>query len=69
MRRNHYIENIIMLSWYQRRNIRWALEYQVNLIGKMEGSDKATVEARRRLNILSDGGYYQAITLAAKWAF
>ena len=66
MRSNHYIENIIMLSWYQRANIRWVVEYQVNLIGKMEGSGKDTVEARRRLNILSDGGYYQAITIAAK---
>ncbi len=69
MKRNHYVENIVMLSWYQRRNIRWALEYQVNLIGKMRGDEKVTVEARRRLNILSDGGYYQALTLAAKWAF
>jgi len=69
MRRNHYIENIIMLSWYHKRNIRWALEYQINKVGKMKGDEKATVEARRRLNILSDGGVYQAITLAAKWAF
>ncbi len=68
MRRWHYLENIMMLRWYQKRNLTWAIQYEINRISKMVGSGKAA-ETRRRANILEDGGTYQAITLHTKWIF
>ena len=68
MRRWHYIENHLMLRWYQTRGLVWAILYEVNRVSKMKGSRKAE-EARRRLNVLEDGGYYQAVSLHTKWIF
>ena len=70
MRRWHYIENIILLRWYQKRNITWAIEFQTNLISKMRGAnDEKAGETRRRLNILEDGGTYNQVVLHTKWIF
>ncbi len=68
MRRWHYIENIMMLRWYQARNMTYALEYQINRIDKMEGGGIAA-EARQRLGVAATGGTYQIITLNALWEF
>lgn len=68
MRRWHYIENIMMLRWYQSRNMTYALEYQINLLDKMEGGGTAA-EARQRLGVAATGGTYQIITLNALWEF
>jgi len=70
MRRWHLIENILMLRWYHHRNVTFALQYAVNRISKMKGAnDEKAGETRRRLNVLSDGGIYQSITLHTKWSF
>jgi len=68
MRRWHYIENIILLRWYQARNMHYSFEYQINPVSKMKGSGDAA-DARRQLGILEDGGTYQMITMNVLWEF
>jgi len=70
MRRWHNIENIILLRWYQQRNLTWAIQYEINTISKMKGgAGSKAEESRRRANILSDGGTYQVISFHTKWIF
>jgi len=68
MRKWHVIENVIMLRWFQQRNLTWAIQYELNGISKMEGGGKAA-ETRRRANISATGGTYQVISLFTKWMF
>ena len=68
MRRWNYIENVLMLRWYQARNMTFGIEYQINSISKMQGGGDAAT-ARRRLGILSDGGTYQVISMNVLWEF
>ena len=68
MRRWNYIENIIMLRWFEARNMVYSLEYQINSLNKMKGTGRAA-DARRKLGILESGGTYQAVTLHALWEF
>ena len=68
MRRWHVIENLMMLRWYQRRNVLWHLQYAVNIVNKMRGGGRAD-ETRRRLGVLEGGGTYQSITFGTKWMF
>ena len=68
MRKWHVIENVIMLRWYHKRNLTWALQYELNGISKMEGGGKAP-ETRRRAGISATGGTYQVISLHSKWVF
>ena len=68
MRRWHMLENIVLLRWYQHRNLTWAIQFDFNSISKMKGTARAD-DTRRRLGILEDGGTYQQITLHTKWSF
>jgi hypothetical protein len=70
MRRWHHLENIVMLRWYQRRNLIWHVILESNSVSKMKGAnDEKAGEARRRLGILSTGGTYQVFTIGTKWIF
>jgi hypothetical protein len=69
MRRWHHIENILLLRWYQRRNILWHIQMSFNSISKMKGSKGRAVESRRRFGILEGGGTYQVLTFGTKWMF
>ena len=64
----HYIENIFMLRWFQKNNVSYALEYQLNSLNQMRGSGDAA-DARERLGILSSGGTYQIVTINALFQF
>lgn len=64
----YYIENIFMLRWYQKSNVTYALEYQINHLNQMRGGGDAA-DTRERLGILANGGTYQIITLNALFQF
>jgi len=68
MRRWNYIENILLVRWYQARNLHYSLEYQINSISKMKGGGRAE-NARRQLGVLETGGTYQIISINALWEF
>ncbi len=68
LRKYTYVENIIMLRWYQQRNITYSLEYQNNSIDKFDPSISRGLSSDA-LGFDANGGRHQSIVLATMWQF
>jgi outer membrane murein-binding lipoprotein Lpp len=68
LRKYTYVENIVMLRWYQQRNITYSLEYQNNSIDKFDPRIDRGLSSDA-LGFDAGGGRHQSIVLATMWQF
>ena len=64
VRGNRYTENILMLRWYQQRNITYSLEYQNNHVNRLDNANQNI-----GVDDAAEGGRHQVFTLATLFEF
>jgi hypothetical protein len=68
--RNHLVENIAYLRWFQRPNMSWGIQWTVSELSHLEGTGGGATTSRRRLGVgAKSGGQFSNITLNTVWKF